>query len=92
MRVPFPVPWSGVVEHDDGKGDCNQYKGCNRDRAAFVLAVLRLAENLRDQVAGLRVLQLMPGIGPSTAGQIPEAMDRSLNSALGATAFRIPAR
>ena len=31
-----------------------------------VLAVLRLAENPRDRVAGFRVLQLLPGIGPAT--------------------------
>ena len=33
-----------------------------------VLAVLRFAENPRDRVAGFRVLQLLPGIGPTTAG------------------------
>ena len=33
-----------------------------------VLAVLRFAENPRDRVAGFRVLQLLPGIGPSAAG------------------------
>ncbi len=32
-----------------------------------VLAVLRFAENPRDRVAGFRVLQLLPGIGPSAA-------------------------
>jgi DNA helicase-2/ATP-dependent DNA helicase PcrA len=32
-----------------------------------VLAFLRLAENPRDRVAGFRVLQLLPGIGPGTA-------------------------
>lgn len=35
-----------------------------------VLAVLRLAENPRDRVAGFRVLQLLPGIGPATAARI----------------------
>ena len=34
-----------------------------------VLAVLRWAENPRDRVAGFRVLQLLPGIGPATAGK-----------------------
>ena len=34
-----------------------------------VLAVLRFAENPRDRVAGFRVLQLLPGIGPSAAAQ-----------------------
>ena len=32
-----------------------------------VLGFLRLAENPRDQVAGFRVLQLLPGVGPGTA-------------------------
>jgi DNA helicase-2/ATP-dependent DNA helicase PcrA len=32
-----------------------------------VLGFLRLAENPRDRVAGFRVLQLLPGIGPGTA-------------------------
>jgi DNA helicase-2/ATP-dependent DNA helicase PcrA len=35
-----------------------------------VLACLRWAENPRDRVAGFRVLQLLPGIGPATAGAI----------------------
>ena len=34
-----------------------------------VLALLRFAENPRDRVAGFRVLQLLPGIGPATAGR-----------------------
>ena len=32
-----------------------------------VLAILRWAENPRDQVAAYRILQLLPGIGPATA-------------------------
>ena len=32
-----------------------------------VLAILRFAENPRDRVAGFRVLQLMQGVGPSSA-------------------------
>ena len=35
-----------------------------------VLAFLRWAENLRDRVAGFRVLQLLPGAGPATAGRL----------------------
>ncbi len=35
-----------------------------------VLACLRWAENPRDRVAGFRVLQLLPGIGPATAGRL----------------------
>lgn len=37
-----------------------------------VLAALRFAENPRDRMAGFRVVQLLPGIGPSTAGRIVE--------------------
>ncbi len=35
-----------------------------------VLAVLRWSQNLRDRVAGFRAIQLLPGIGPKTAGRI----------------------
>ena len=39
-----------------------------------VLAFLRLAENPRDKVAGFRVLQLLPGVGPKTASRVLEAL------------------
>jgi DNA helicase-2/ATP-dependent DNA helicase PcrA len=39
-----------------------------------LLAVLRFAENPRDRVAGFRVLQLLPGVGPSTAKGVLEAI------------------
>ncbi|WP_292238482.1 ATP-dependent helicase, partial [Mesorhizobium sp.] len=48
-----------------------------------MLAMLRFAENPRDRIAGFRVLQLMPGIGPSAASQIVEAMATSLDETLG---------
>ena len=35
-----------------------------------VLAFLRWAENPRDRVAGFRVLQLMPGVGPGDRGAL----------------------
>src|SRR6202000_2238760 len=35
-----------------------------------MLALLRFAENPRDRVAGFRVLNLLPGIGPNTAAKI----------------------
>jgi DNA helicase-2/ATP-dependent DNA helicase PcrA len=35
-----------------------------------ILAVMRFAQNPRDRVAGFRVLKLLPGIGPQTAGRI----------------------
>ena len=39
-----------------------------------VLALLRFAENPRDRVAGFRVLQLMPGIGPTSAQRVLDHM------------------
>lgn len=42
-----------------------------------VLAILRLAENARDVVAGTRVLKLLPGIGPKTASQLLETLIES---------------
>ena len=39
-----------------------------------VLAVLRWAENPRDRVAGFRVVQLLPGIGPATAARVLDAV------------------
>ena len=35
-----------------------------------VLAILRWAQNARDRVSGFRAVQLLPGIGPKTAGRI----------------------
>ena len=32
-----------------------------------LLALLRFVENPRDRVAGFRVMQLLPGVGPSSA-------------------------
>ncbi|NGO54631.1 ATP-dependent helicase [Allomesorhizobium camelthorni] len=57
-----------------------------------VLAVLRLVENPRDRVTGFRVLQLLPGVGPSTAGAVMEAMATSLDAVLGLSAARVPQR
>jgi DNA helicase-2/ATP-dependent DNA helicase PcrA len=39
-----------------------------------MLAVMRFVENPRDRVAGFRVLQLMPGVGPSSAGKVVDAL------------------
>ena len=35
-----------------------------------MLALLRFAENPRDRVAGFRVMQLMPGVGPTSAQRV----------------------
>ncbi|TIM46504.1 ATP-dependent helicase [Mesorhizobium sp.] len=57
-----------------------------------VLAVLRFAENPRDRVAGFRVLQLLPGIGPSAASQIVDTMATSLDEAMGLARYQPPQR
>ena len=43
-----------------------------------VLAVLRWAENPSDRVTGFRVLQLLDGIGPATAGKVLERHVRAI--------------
>ena len=53
-----------------------------------VLAVLRFAENPRDRVAGFRLLQLMPGIGPSTAQAVIDAVAGLPNLAMELSAYR----
>ena len=57
-----------------------------------VLAVLRFAENPRDRVAAFRVMQLLPGVGPSVASAAIEAIERALDPVLGLQFFRAPAR
>lgn len=57
-----------------------------------VLAVLRLAENPGDRIAGFRVLQLMQGIGPTTADQALRAMQSALDPVIGLKAFAPPKR
>ena len=42
-----------------------------------LLAFLRFARNPRDRVAGFRVLQRLPGIGPAAAGRVLDALDRA---------------
>jgi DNA helicase-2/ATP-dependent DNA helicase PcrA len=39
-----------------------------------MLAVLRFAQNPRDRVAAFRLLQMLPGVGPQTAGRILDAI------------------
>ena len=52
-----------------------------------VLATLRFAENPRDRVAGFRVLQLLPGVSPSFAGQAIDAMETALDPTMGFTRY-----
>jgi DNA helicase-2/ATP-dependent DNA helicase PcrA len=54
-----------------------KYGGLKFLEAAHVkdaLCVLRWGENLRDRVAAFRVLQLLPGIGPSSAQRAADAL------------------
>jgi DNA helicase II / ATP-dependent DNA helicase PcrA len=56
-----------------------------------VLAVLRWAENPTDRVTGFRVVQMLDGIGPTTAGRILDGLAaRSASDALGT--FSPPAK
>ena len=55
-----------------------------------VLAVLRWIENPRDRVAGFRVLQLMPGIGPKTAAQVLDLLAAAEDVAMALTEARVP--
>lgn len=57
-----------------------------------VLAALRLAENPRDRVAGFRLMQLLPGVGPSTAAGALDAMADSPDPMQGLAEHPCPAR
>src|SRR6266853_1226132 len=39
-----------------------------------MLALLRFVENPRDRVAGFRLMQLMPGVGPASAQRVLDRM------------------
>jgi len=56
-----------------------------------MLALLRFAENPRDRVAGFRVIQLLPGIGPVIAGKALERIAATADPAEGLEATRVPA-
>ncbi len=56
-----------------------------------VLSVLRWIENPRDRVAGFRVLQLMPGIGPKTAAQVLDQVAAVEDVAMALRESRVPA-
>ncbi len=56
-----------------------------------VLASLRWASNLRDRVAGFRVAQLLPGVGPGTAGRLLDRMEQLSNAVEALADFKPPA-
>jgi DNA helicase-2/ATP-dependent DNA helicase PcrA len=55
------------------------------------LALLRWIENPRDRVAGFRVLQLMPGIGPKTAASVLDLVAGAEDVAMALDEARVPA-
>ena len=56
-----------------------------------VLACLRWAENPRDRVAGFRLLQLLPGFGPATAGRVLDRMAEATDPVRAARRLRAAA-
>ena len=56
-----------------------------------VLAVLRWAENPRDRMAGIRVLKLVPGIGPAVAHKALGSLDGADNGFCALERFSPPA-
>ena len=52
-----------------------------------VLAFLRLLENPRDRIAGFRVLQLLPGVGPKTANRMLDALAVATDAAAAVEAL-----
>ncbi|HSD37561.1 MAG TPA: ATP-dependent helicase [Rhodocyclaceae bacterium] len=57
-----------------------------------LLAVLRWIENPRDRVAGFRVLHLLPGIGPKTAGKVLDEIAQRDDPLAVIEAFTPPAQ
>ncbi|OIR16482.1 ATP-dependent DNA helicase UvrD1 [mine drainage metagenome] len=55
-----------------------------------VLSVLRWIENPRDRVAGFRVMQLIPGIGPKTSAQVLDSIALSQDVMMGLQESRVP--
>jgi DNA helicase-2/ATP-dependent DNA helicase PcrA len=57
-----------------------------------LLAVLRFAQNPSGRLAGFRVAQLIPGIGPATAARLLDAVGESAEPLAAIEAFEAPAR
>ncbi|MGC2164861.1 MAG: ATP-dependent helicase [Gallionella sp.] len=55
-----------------------------------VLSVLRWTENPRDRVAGFRVMQLIPGIGPKTSALVLDNLAKSQDVLMGLKESRVP--
>lgn len=57
-----------------------------------LLALLRFVENPRDRVAGFRLMQLLPGMGPSTATRLLDGMKEDADPLAALAAVAAPAR
>ncbi|MEP6790246.1 MAG: ATP-dependent helicase, partial [Ramlibacter sp.] len=57
-----------------------------------MLAVLRFAQNPRGRMAGFRVTQLIPGIGPATATRLLDAMGEAAEPTETLRKFEVPAQ
>jgi len=57
-----------------------------------VLAVLRIAQNPAGRLAGFRVAQLIPGIGPATASRLLDAVGQSAAPQAALEAFAAPTK
>src|SRR4249919_3851055 len=57
-----------------------------------MLAALRFAQNPRDRVAGFRLMQLLPGVGPSTAQRVLDAIADKLNPLAALSEIPAPPR
>src|SRR5215469_7396128 len=55
-----------------------------------VLAFLRFAENLRDRMSGFRVIQLLAGAGPATAGRLLDRLAEAGSPMEAFTDFKPP--
>ena len=56
-----------------------------------LLSVLRWVQNPRSRMAGFRVAQLMPGMGPAMARRLLDAMQQAADPVQAMTAFKPPA-
>jgi DNA helicase-2/ATP-dependent DNA helicase PcrA len=56
-----------------------------------MLALLRFAQNPRDRVAGFRVIQLLPGVGPATAGKVLDRVAPLADPVAGLSEIKPPA-
>lgn len=57
-----------------------------------VLALLRFAQNPRDRIAGFRVLQLLPGVGPGSARRVLDTMGESAHPFEALKDVKVPQR